>query len=128
MNLIANFSSKSNKRLFLAYGLIYFFLTNLILQILLLFIPIFFSTIFSQVLNLVIGFYLYGKKVFKVEITFKTFQKYLKLALITWIINYLSISLLFSFNIGKNLAALILLPFIVLISYTLQKKYVFRNL
>ena len=128
MTIIAKFGFRSNKRLFLVYGLINFFLTNLILQILLLFVPIFLSTIFSQFLNLVIGFYLYGKKVFKVEITFKTFQKYLKLALIIWIINYLSISLLFSFDIDKNLAALIILPFIVLISYNLQKKYVFSNL
>lgn len=127
MNLIGKYTSSSKKRLFLAYGLINFFFTNLILQVSLLFLPIFLSTIISQILNLIIGFYFYGKKVFKVEISFKVFKKYLNLASFIWIVNYLSISLLFSFDINKNLAALILLPIVVFISYTFQNKYVFRN-
>ena len=53
------------KRLFLFYGLINFLITNSILHLLLFLSPIVLATIVSQFTNLVIGFYLYGKKVFK---------------------------------------------------------------
>jgi len=117
---------KGRKRLFLFYGITNFLITNSVLHILLLVIPIFLATIVSQITNLVIGFYLYGKKVFKMNnLTFKELSKYILLASFIWILNYTSIKLMYNNGINKNLAAIFNIPFLVLISYFFQRKYVF---
>ena len=125
---IKNFKrlSKGRKRLFLFYGFVNFLVTNSVLHLLLLVIPIFLATIVSQIMNLVIGFYLYGKKVFKMNnLTYKELNKYIFLASFIWILNYISIRFMYENGINKNLAAIFTLPFLVLISYFFQKKYIF---
>ena len=118
--------SKSKKRLFLFYGIINFLITNLVLHLLLLVIPIFLATIASQITNLIIGFYLYGKKVFKMKnLTYKEFSKYILLASFNGTLNYVSIRFMYENGIHKNLAAIFTIPFLVLISYSFQKKYIF---
>ena len=118
--------SRGRKRLFLFYGFANFLITNSILHLLLLFIPIFLATIVSQITNLVIGFYLYGKKVFKMNnLTYKELIRYIFLASLIWILNYISIRFMYENGIHKNLAAIFTLPFLVLISYFFQKKYIF---
>ena len=88
--------SQERKRLFLFYGITNFLITNLVLHLLLLVIPIFFATIASQITNLIIGFYLYGKKVFKMKnLTYKELSKYSLLASFSWILNYVSIRLMY---------------------------------
>ena len=120
------FKSKGRKRLFLFYGIINFLITNLVLHLLLLVIPIFFATIASQITNLIIGFYLYGKKVFKMKnLTYQEFRKYILLASFNWTLNYVSIRFMYENGINKNLAAIFTIPFLVLISYSFQKKYIF---
>ena len=120
------FSSKGTKRLFLLYGIANFLITNSVLHLLLLVIPIFLATIISQITNLAIGFYLYGKKVFKMNnLTYRELKKYILLVSLNWILNYVSIRLLFENGIHKNLAAIFTLPFLVLISYFFQNKYIF---
>ena len=119
-------SSKGRKRLFLFYGTINFLITNLVLHLLLLVIPIFLATIASQITNLIIGFYLYGKKVFKMKnLTYQEFRKYILLASFIWTLNYVSIRIMYENGINKNLAALFTIPFLVLISYSFQRKYIF---
>ena len=119
-------SSQRRKRLFLFYGIINFLITNLILQLLLLLIPIFLATIASQIANLIIGFYLYGKKVFKMKnLTYQEFSKYILLASFNWTLNYISIRFMYENGINKNLAAIFTIPFLVLISYSFQRRYIF---
>ena len=119
-------SSKGRKRLFLFYGITNFLITNLVLHLLLLVIPIFLATIASQITNLIIGFYLYGKKVFKIKnLTYQEFRKYILLASFNWTLNYVSIRFMYENGINKNLAAIFTIPFLVLISYSFQKKYIF---
>jgi len=119
-------SSKSRKRLFLFYGITNFLITNLVLHLLLLVIPIFLATIASQITNLIIGFYLYGKKVFKMKnLTYQEFRKYILLASFNWTLNYVSIRFMYENGINKNLAAIFTIPFLVLISYSFQRKYIF---
>ena len=119
-------SSQGKKRLFLLYGIANFLITNSVLHLLLLVIPIFLATIISQITNLVIGFYLYGKKVFKMNnLTYKELRKYILLASFIWILNYASIRFMYDIGINKNLAAIFTIPFLVLISYFFQKKYIF---
>ncbi|KGF93429.1 MULTISPECIES: GtrA family protein [Prochlorococcus] len=120
------FLSKGRKRLFLFYGITNFLITNSVLHLLLLVIPIFVATIVSQITNLIIGFYLYGKKVFRMSnLTYKELRKYILLATFNWILNYLSIRFMYENGIHKNLAAIFTIPFLVFISYFFQKKYIF---
>ena len=117
---------KNQKGLFLFYGIFNTLLTNLLLQILLLVNPIALSTLISQFFNLNLGFYLYGKKVFGVKAFKKSYYiKYLLISFFLWNINWIFITVLNSFNISKNLAALIVIPFLALISFMYQKYLVF---
>ena len=119
-------SSLGRKRLFLFYGITNFLITNSVLHLLLLVIPIFLATIASQITNLIIGFYLYGKKVFKMKnLTYQEFKKYVLLATFSWTLNYVSIRFMYENGIDKNLAAIFTIPFLVLISYFSQRKYIF---
>ena len=118
--------SQGRKRLFLLYGITNFLITNSVLHLLLLVIPIFLATIASQITNLIIGFYLYGKKVFKMKnLTYQEFRKYILLASFNWTLNYVSIRFMYENGINKNLAAIFTIPFLVLISYSFQRRYIF---
>ena len=118
--------SKGKKRLFLFYGITNFLIAHSVLHLLLLVIPIFLATIASQITNLIIGFYLYGKKVFKMkDLTYKEFSKYILLALFNWTMNYISIRFMYDNGIQKNLAAIFTIPFLILISFSFQRKYIF---
>ena len=131
-NILKNISRlhliNNKKFLFLIYGLVNILITNFLLQIFLLFTPIFFATLLSQIFNLNFGFYLYGSKVFKVKfLGKKIYFKYLSFHLFLWIWNWFLINFIYSFNISKNLAALFLVPFLALISYVYQKNIVFNK-
>ena len=118
--------SKGRKRLFLLYGITNFLITNSVLHLLLLVIPIFLATIASQITNLIIGFYLYGKQVFTMKnLTYQEFSKYILLASVNWSLNYVSIRFMYENGINKNLAAIFTIPFLVLISYSFQRRYIF---
>ena len=118
----------NKKFLFLTYGLVNVFITNFLLQIFLLFLPIFFATLLSQIFNLNFGFYLYGLKVFKVKfLGKKIYFKYLFFHIFLWMLNWFLINFIYSFNISKNLAALFVVPFLALISFVYQKNIVFTK-
>ena len=118
----------NQKKLFLFFGIFNFLVTNVVLQISLLLIPIIIATILSQIVNVIIGYYLYGKKVFKLKtLNIKVFKKYLLLSLLLWIMNFGLIQSFFYFGINKNLAAFIVIPLLVSISFFCQKYFVFRK-
>lgn len=125
--LLIKTNLKKNKQfLFVFYGALNTFLTNILLQITLFLFPIIISTLISQIFNLNFGYYLYGKKVFKVKyLRKKQYLKYLSSNFVIWNINWILISTLNSYNISKNLAALIVIPFLALISFMYQKYFVF---
>ena len=126
-NLI-RFGNNGKKRLFLVIGIFNMFLTNIILQILLFLGSTFLATSISQIFNFIIGYYLYGKKVFKVNKLNKFFlKKYLLLALTLWMLNFGLIQSLFYFGVNKNITALLLIPFLALFSYYCQNKFVFKK-
>ena len=127
MKLLRRFKKDGKKRLFLIFGIFNFLITNLTLQVLLFLIPTIFATVISQLVNLIIGFYLYGKKVFKFRKLNKlVFTKYLFLALILWLLNFGLIQYFFYNGINKNITAIFVIPLLVLISYLSQKYFVFR--
>ena len=117
----------SKKKSFLVLGILNFLITNIILQLCLLLYPIYLSTTVSQISNLLLGLYLYGKKVFRVKkITFPIFLKYFLLAFVLWCLNFLSILFLFNLGINKNISALLVIPILVVFSYFSQNRYVFK--
>jgi len=127
MKMLKIFIIERQKKLFLIYGIINFLISNIILHISLLIIPTLLATLLSQFVNLMIGFYIYGKKVFKFKkLSNFVFRKYLLLALIMCLFNFGFIELFFYYGINKNLTAIIIVPLLVLISYLSQKNYVFK--
>ena len=126
--VLIRFGNNGKKRLFLVVGIFNTFITNIILQILLFLSSAFLATVISQIFNFVIGYYLYGKKVFKLNaLSNLVFKKYSLLALCLWILNFSLIKSLNFLGINKNLSAVYVIPLLVLISYFVQKKYVFRK-
>ena len=117
------------KRNFLILGFFNFLITNIILQILLLISSISIATFISQFTNITIGYFLYSKFVFLVKNkNFKNFLKYFMIALITWQLNYFSINFFYNqLSFNKNIAAILMIPILTLISYLLQKYYVFAK-
>ena len=126
-DMLRNLLINKQKKLFLFFGFLNFLITNAALQIFLLFIPILFSTILSQIINFFIGYYLYGKKVFKLnKLTNLVFRKYFVLAFILWALNFCIIRTFFYFGVNKNITALLVIPLLVVISYFFQKRFVFK--
>ena len=118
----------SKRKLFIIFGLINLILTNIILQGLLFLVPIIYATFVSQIFNFLFGFYLYGKKVFKVKYLNKTqFIKYFLLIIIVWNTNWLTIYYVSIFGYSKNIIALYLIPPLAFISYLSQKYIVFKK-
>ena len=127
MKILRKLKITSEKRLFLVFGIFNFFVTNIFLQISLLLIPTFLATVLSQMVNLFIGYFLYSKKVFKFKNLNKfVFKKYLFLATILWLINFVFIESLFYFGVNKNITAIFIIPLLVVISYLSQRNFVFR--
>ena len=127
MKNIVRSQTKGEKRLFLTFGILNFLITNLVLQISLFLIPTLFATVLSQTVNILIGYFLYGKKVFKLkELNKFVFRKYLLLALILWMLNFLLIQSLFYIGVNKNITAICVIPLLVSISYLTQRNFVFK--
>ncbi len=125
--MLKNLQINKQKKLFIFFGFFNFLITNAVLHIFLLFTPILFSTILSQIINLLIGYYLYGKKVFKLnKLTNSVFIKYFVMAFIIWSLNFSIIRSFFYFGVNKNITALFILPILVMISYFFQKRFVFK--
>ena len=120
--------SIAEKKNFLTFGIINFLITNIALQIMLIYFETYLATLISQFVNVIIGFFLYGKKVFKTKkFTLISAFFYLILAILLWIFNYQSINFLFQLGINKNLSAILLIPILVSISFFGQKYFVFKN-
>ena len=116
------------KRRFLGYGALNVLVTNLVLQGLLLVAGTGLATLLSQVVNVSLGFVLYGKKVFRVErLQKRSAMSYVAMALLLWWANWVGISGLAALGLSRNLAALLLIPVLAAVSYTLQKLVVFRK-
>ena len=114
------------KRLFIFYGLLNVFLTNFFLQFLIIILPTILATLISQLFNLNFGYYYYGKKVFNINKLRKShFINYLILNVILWNLNWILINFLIFQNISKNISALLVVPFLALLSFTYQKYIIF---
>ena len=74
------------------------------------------------------GFVLYGKRVFRVErLQKRSALSYALMALSLWWCNWAGISVLARWGLSRNLAALLLIPLLAALSYTVQRLVVFRQ-
>ena len=116
------------KRRFLGYGALNVLATNVVLQGLLLVMGTGLATFLSQLLNVGLGFVLYGKRVFRVErLQKRSALSYALMAFLLWWCNWAGISVLAGWGLSRNLAALLLIPVLAALSYTVQKLVVFRQ-
>ena len=82
----------------------------------------------KKIFNLNFGYYLYTKKVFKVRvIKKKQYLKYLIMHFLIWNINWFCIDIINKIGFSKNLAALLMLPFLAVISYLCQNYIIFKK-
>ena len=113
---------------FLIFGIINFLITNIVLQLLLLLTSVWVSTFLSQLVNFIIGYKLYGRYVFQVSNRRIAFIKYLIFAFVIFFLNAkLIIIISKSYLISKNLASIILIPFLVILSFIIQKYIIFKS-
>ena len=114
---------------FILIGIANVFITNLLLQLFLLYFPTSISTFFSQHINIFLGLNLYGKYVFKLKkLRKRNTVRYFLVAYFLWIANWFSINWIYiSFGFSKNLSALFVLPILALMSYFFQKLFVFKD-
>ena len=119
---------KYEKIRFLIFGIFNTFTTNILLQIFLIIMPISLATFFSQGYNLLIGYYLYKYKVFRVSVVSrKKIIFYVILAFSSWQINWILISYISNIlNVSRNISAIIVLPIIAIWSYLIQKLFIFN--
>ena len=128
MKTLKGFKKDNEKRLFLSFGIFNFLITNFVLQVLLLLIPTILATVISQLVNLILGYYLYGKKVFTVNtLTKKQLLKYFFLSTIVWNLNWISIERISSTGLSKNIASLIMIIPLAIFSYIFQKYLIFQS-
>ena len=123
------FLNKSEKFRFLIYGTINTLTTNIILQFFLLISSVPIATFISQGSNLLIGFFLYGKRVFKIKVLTKNkLLLYFFLAIVSWQINtFLILFLSSKIDLSKNLSAILILPMLAVWSYLMQKIFIFNE-
>ena len=119
---------RSEKIRFLYYGFFNTLITNLILQILLIFSKVYFATLIAQIFNLLFGFFIYKKKVFRKKYISKNKKVfYIITAFTSWNLNWIIINFLtFDLYVPKNLSAIISLPLIAAWSYLIQKLIIFK--
>ena len=131
-NLITKrFKTKNReKRKFLLAGLINVLITNIFLQIFLFsnLFNITISTFLSQFINMSLGYVIYSKFIFNVEkiIKFNFLIKYLLLMLFLWLVNNYGIKFISTLGISNNLSAFFLVPVLAIISFIIQKLWVFK--
>ena len=114
---------------FLILGIINFTITNVILQLLLLFQNVWISAILSQIINTFIGYKLYSRYVFRIiNYRYSFYLKYIVFALIIYILNAKLIIMISSnFSISNNLSALLIVPFLTSFSFLIQKFLIFKK-
>ena len=120
-----NFFSKQQK-FFLFNALFVWGLSQLVLQLLLWLSKVSIATLTSQIIYIILGFQLYGKNVFNMKKYSNYFLlKFIIMSSFLWAINFCGINLLDSFFYNKNIAAITMIPILAVISFLLQKYYVF---
>ena len=121
--------TRGRKRRFLFYGAVNFLICNSLLQSLLwLGFAVGLSTLVSQSVNIVLGFYFYGKKVFAVNsLSSRSAVMYLAWAVLMWLANWSGINVFSGFGLSRNVSAILMIPMLAASSYIVQKLVIFPS-
>ena len=113
---------------FLKNAVIVWSSTQILLHVSLLLLPISWSVFISNCFYVPLGYFFYGRNVFSVY-KFKNsyFQKFVILSIVNWFLNTFGTSFVHSYDINKNLSAIIVMPFLAAFSYLTQKYVVFKS-
>ena len=122
---------KGQKRRFGLAGVINVLLTNLVLQVLLAsnIVDIAIATLLSQAVNACLGYAIYGKLVFGAQglRRKKPIIRYSLIMIGMWLLNTVGIEFGSALNLSKNVAAILMVPCLAVLSYIAQKYWVFRK-
>lgn len=127
---LPSFVVGGRKRRFGITGILNILITNIILQFSLAAgITIAVSTLISQIFNGLCGYFLYGTLVFRQESprTWATPLRYGVLFMGLWLCNWAGISLLQGWVASRNVAAILMIPVLAILSYITQKHWVFAS-
>ena len=121
---------KGQKRSFGVAGIINVLITNAALQALLAsnIVSVTLATLISQSVNTILGYAIYGKLVFRAQ-GLRQRKPIIRYALVMvgmWLLNAAGIELGATFSLSKNAAAILMIPCLAVLSYFLQKHWVFR--
>ena len=124
-------NKNKEKRKFILAGILNVLLTNIFLQIFLAtnLFTISLSAFLSQLINMILGYVIYSKIIFKVKNlrNHKFIKKYAILMISLWLINTIAIKTISLFGFSKNLSAFMIIPLLAVISYLVQKVWIFRK-
>ena len=124
-------NKNKEKRKFILAGILNVLLTNIFLQIFLAtnLFTISLSAFLSQLINMILGYVIYSKFIFKVKNlrNHKFIKKYAILMISLWLINTIAIKTISLFGFSKNLSAFMIIPLLAVISYLVQKVWIFRK-
>ena len=115
------------KKRFIIIAFLVWFSTHSILQLSLLILPIALATLVSQIAYIILGYIMYGKKVFFIEkFSKQSATKFLLMAIFLWILNWNGTNIISLMGMNKNLSAFIMVPILASISYFAQKYIVYK--
>ena len=128
--IIPNEGAVGRKRRFGAAGIANVAVTNLVLQLLLLIpaVPSWLCTLISQLINGTAGYLLYGKFVFRTTSLrdIRPGARYAICQLALWLLNWGGLIVGETIGLPRSLAAILAIPILAIMSYTIQKRWVFN--
>ena len=119
--------TQGRKRRFLFFGAVNFLICNSLLQVLLwVGVAVGLSTLLSQAINIILGFYFYGKKVFGVNnLSSRSALMYLAWAVLMWLANWSGIDAFSGLGLSRNFSAFLMIPILASSSYIVQNLVIF---
>lgn len=129
MRILKKLSLEDNKKFnFVLYAFLVWSITQISLQVLLIFYKISFSTLLSQLIYLILGYKLYGQKVFNnKKNSYEKVFKFLVMSIFLWLVNTNGILLLNMYIHNKNISAVFMIPLLAFLSFQIQKNLVFQD-
>lgn len=129
MRILKKLSLEDNKKFnFVLYAFLVWSITQISLQVLLIFYKISFSTLLSQLIYLILGYKLYGQKVFNnKKNSYEKVFKFLVMSIFLWLVNTNGILLLNMYIHNKNISAVFMIPLLAFLSFQIQKNLVFKD-
>tara|TARA_Y100001978_G_C23493751_1_gene337599 strand:+ start:183 stop:575 length:393 start_codon:yes stop_codon:yes gene_type:complete len=129
MRILKTLNRENNKKInFALYAFLVWSITQISLQVLLIFCAISLSTLLSQLIYLILGYKFYSQKVFQnKKNSYEKLLKFLVMSIFLWFVNTKGIHLLDMYIHNKNISAVFMIPILAFLSFQIQKYLVFKD-